>query len=58
MEKIKDSEGKIFRILKMIKRLEQKEILNGKNEVFIQIGDCFDNGDKNSNCGFRIVRTI
>ena len=31
MEKIKDSEGKIFRILKIIKRLQQKEILNGEN---------------------------
>ena len=31
MEKIKDSEGKIFRILKIIKRLEQKEVLNGEN---------------------------
>mgnify|MGYP000893846371 FL=1 len=31
MEKIKDSEGKIFRILKIIKRLHQKEILNGEN---------------------------
>lgn len=40
------------------KTKESEEILNGKNEVFIQIGDCFDNGDKNSNCGFRIVRTI
>ena len=31
MEKIKDSEEKIFRILKIIKRLQQKEILNGEN---------------------------
>ena len=31
MEKIKDSEEKIFRILKIIKRLEQKEVLNGEN---------------------------
>ena len=31
MEKIKDSEEKIFRILKIIKRLQQKETLNGEN---------------------------
>ena len=31
MGKIKDSEEKIFRILKIIKRLEQKEVLNGEN---------------------------
>ena len=31
MEKIKDSERKIFRILKIIKRLHQKEVLNGEN---------------------------